>query len=178
MSLIKNKIRTIEDYPKQGIKYRDITTLLKDPDGLQQVIVQLVEHFQPQINQIDVVAGVEARGFVLGGALAFALAKGFVPIRKQGKLPAKVQAASYQLEYGTDCLEIHEDAVWPGCRVLLVDDLLATAGTALAAASLVERLHGLVHEMAFIVNLPQLGGQQKLQGQGYRFIALTEFSGD
>lgn len=175
---IKEKIRTIPDYPKKGIMYRDITTLLKDALGFRLVVDQLRERYQPQLDQIDLVAGIEARGFVVGGALAYALGKGFVPVRKHGKLPAKVISAEYQLEYGTDRLEVHQDAIWSGCRVLLIDDLLATAGTALAATGLIEQLGGKIHEMVFIVNLPDLGGEQKLTAKNYRVHALSEFAGE
>lgn len=136
----KEKIRTVSDYPKKGILFRDITTLLKDATSFCAVIDCFRERYQDKLQPIDLVAGIEARGFMIGSALAYALHKGFVPIRKSGKLPAHVMSAEYKLEYGTDRVEIHTDAIWPGCRVLLVDDLIATGGTALAAAEVIEKL--------------------------------------
>lgn len=176
--LIKEKIRTIPNYPKSGILFRDITTLLKDAVGFRLVIDDFRARYAEHVQKIDLVVGIEARGFVIGGALAYALGKGFIPIRKSGKLPAKVMSIDYNLEYGIDRMEIHEDAIWKGCRVLLVDDLLATGGTALASAELIEKLGGQVHEIAFIVNLPDLGGQQKLTERNYRIFYLAEFEGE
>ncbi len=174
---IKSRIRTIPDYPKKGIMFRDITSLIKDPVGFRLVIDSLCKRYLPISDDIDVIVGVEARGFILGGALAYALGKGFIPIRKAGKLPFEVLSHEYELEYGTDTVEIHKDALEPGCRVLLVDDLLATGGTALAAAILIEKLGATVTEIAFIVNLPDLGGESKLVEDGHKVFALTEFEG-
>ena len=175
---IKSKIRTIPDHPKKGIMFRDITTLIKDPVGFRLVIDNLTQRYITGDVKFDIIAGIEARGFIIGGALSYTLGKGFVPIRKVGKLPGEVVRHEYQLEYGTDTVEIHKDAVEKGARVLVIDDLLATGGTALAAASLIEKLGGVVAEMAFIVNLPDVGGDKKLKEKGYSVYCLTEFEGD
>ncbi len=175
---IKSLIRSVPDYPKKGILFRDITTLIKDPVGFRLVIDNLTQRYRPEEMNFDVVVGIEARGFIIGGALAFALGKGFVPVRKPGKLPADVVSQEYQLEYGTDKIEIHVDALSSGQRVLLVDDLLATGGTALAAAALVEKVGGIVSEMAFIVNLPDIGGERRILEKGYRIFSLTDFEGE
>ncbi|MDT9546426.1 MAG: adenine phosphoribosyltransferase [Chlorobium sp.] len=175
---IKSRIRAIPDYPKKGIMFRDITTLIKDPVGFRLVIDGLTQRYLENGVDFDVVVGVEARGFILGSALAYTLGKGFVPVRKPGKLPADVVSQEYELEYGTDKVEIHVDAIERGTRVLLVDDLLATGGTALAAAALVEKVGGVIAEMAFIVNLPDIGGERKILEKGYRVFSLTEFEGE
>jgi len=175
---IKGRIRTIPDYPKKGIMFRDITTLLKDAVGFKLVIDNLTDKYKSGDLQFDIIAGIEARGFILGGALAYTLGKGFVPIRKPGKLPGETVDQEYTLEYGVDRMEIHIDAIDRGSRVLIVDDLLATGGTAAAAAKLIEKLGGVVAEMAFIVNLPDIGGEKKLIDLGYSVYSLTEFEGD
>lgn len=175
---IKSRIRTIPDHPQKGIMFRDITTLIKDPVGFRLVIDNLTQRYIKGDIEFDLIVGIEARGFIIGGALSYTLGKGFIPIRKPGKLPAEVETQEYQLEYGTDEIEIHKDAIEKSSKVLLVDDLLATGGTALAAATLVEKLGGIVAEMAFIVNLPDIGGSTKLQEKGYNVFALTEFEGD
>lgn len=175
---IKSRIRTIPDHPKKGIMFRDITTLIKDPVGFRLVIDNLTQRYIKGDIDFDIIVGIEARGFILGGALSYTLGKGFAPIRKPGKLPAEVISEEYQLEYGTDKMEIHTDAMEEGARVLLVDDLLATGGTALAAAALIEKLGGHVAEMTFIVDLPDVGGRKKLTEKGYNIFALTEFEGD
>jgi adenine phosphoribosyltransferase len=175
---IKSKIRTIADYPKKGIMFRDITTLIKDPVGFRLVIDSLTQRYIEGAIPFDVIVGIESRGFILGGALAYTLGKGFVPIRKKGKLPSKTVKQEYELEYGTDIIEIHEDALEKGDRVLLIDDLLATGGTALAAAALCEQLGAGISEIAFIVNLPDVGGEKRLKDKGYRLHYLTEFEGD
>jgi len=175
---IKSKIRTIPDYPKKGIMFRDITTLIKDPVGFRLVIDNLTQRYVQGDVSFDVIVGIESRGFIIGGALAYSLGKGFVPVRKKGKLPAEKVSHEYELEYGTDVVEMHVDSVGKGSRVLLIDDLLATGGTALAAAALIEKVGGIVAEMAFIVNLPDVGGAKRLAEKGYRFYALTEFEGD
>lgn len=175
---IKSKIRTVPDYPKTGIMFRDITTLIQDPVGFRLVIDNLTQRYISTDIEYDVIAGIEARGFIMGGALSYTLGKGFVPIRKKGKLPAEVVSQEYDLEYGTDIIEIHKDAFPQGAKVLLVDDLLATGGTALAAAALIEKLGGKVVEIAFIVNLPDVGGEAKLKEKGYPIYSLTEFEGD
>jgi adenine phosphoribosyltransferase len=175
---IKSRIRTIPDYPKKGIMFRDITTLIKDPVGFRLVIDSLTQRYIEGAIPFDVIVGIESRGFILGGALAYTLGKGFVPIRKKGKLPSKTVKQEYELEYGTDIIEIHEDALEKGDRVLLIDDLLATGGTALAAAALCEQLGAAISEIAFIVNLPDVGGEKRLKDKGYRLHYLTEFEGD
>jgi adenine phosphoribosyltransferase len=159
---LKKLIREVPDFPKPGILFYDITTLLKDPTGLRTVIDALKERYQGA--GVAQVLGVEARGFIFAPALAYALGAGFVPVRKPKKLPAKAVREEYQLEYGTDALEIHEDAVQPGQRVLIVDDLLATGGTAAAAARLAERLGGVVAGFGFVVELDFLKGREKLAG--------------
>ena len=163
MDQLKAKIRNIPDFPKPGILFYDITTLLRDGDGFHASIAALAQPFQDQ--QIDLVVGIESRGFILGGAVAEALGAGFVPVRKAGKLPFKAVKESYALEYGTDALEIHEDAVVPGQRVVIVDDVIATGGTAKATASLVRTLGGTVHALAFLVELEFLNGREKLAGE-------------
>ncbi|NOR11066.1 MAG: adenine phosphoribosyltransferase [Desulfovibrionaceae bacterium] len=175
---IKTKIRTVPDYPKKGIMFRDITTLIKDPVGFRLVIDNLTQRYISGNVEFDVIVGIEARGFIMGGALSYTLCKGFVPIRKAGKLPYEVEEQEYALEYGTDKIEIHKDAFKKGAKILVVDDLLATGGTALAAASLIEKLGGEVVEMAFIVNLPDVGGEKKLTDKGYKLYSLTEFEGE
>jgi adenine phosphoribosyltransferase len=162
MDDLKKLIREIPDWPKPGILFYDLTTLLQDPEGLSTVVEKLTERFQGE--KIDVVAGIEARGFILAPAVALRLGTGFVPIRKPNKLPWQTSRVSYQLEYGTDTLEIHQDAVRPGQRVLLLDDLLATGGTAAAAATLLRQLGGDVAGIAFAVELTFLNGRAKLPG--------------
>jgi adenine phosphoribosyltransferase len=163
MDQLRAKIRNVPDFPKPGILFYDITTLLRDPEGFHGVIDALAAPFRGQ--QIDLVVGIESRGFILGGAVAEALGAGFVPVRKPGKLPAKAVKESYALEYGIDTLEIHEDAVQPGQRVVIVDDVIATGGTAKATASLVRKLGGTVHALAFLVELDFLHGREKLAGE-------------
>jgi adenine phosphoribosyltransferase len=175
---IKSRIRTIPDHPKKGIMFRDITTLIKDPVGFRLVIDNLTQRYIKDDINFDIIVGIEARGFIIGGALSYTLGKGFVPIRKPGKLPHEVISQEYQLEYGTDKVEIHKDAINKGDRILLVDDLLATGGTALASVALVEKLGGVISEIAFIVNLPDVGGYKKLKDKGYNVFCLTEFEGD
>ena len=178
MMSIKSRIRTIQDHPKKGIMFRDITTLIKDPVGFRLVIDNFTQRYIRGDINFDLIVGIEARGFIIGGALSYTLGKGFVPIRKLGKLPAEVVRHEYELEYGTDTVEVHKDAITKGSKILLVDDLLATGGTALAAAALIEKLGGTVTEMAFIVNLLDVGGYRKLKDKGYNVFFLTEFEGD
>ena len=175
---IKSKIRTIPNYPKKGIMFRDITTLIKDPVGFRLVIDTLTQRYINADIAFDSIVGIESRGFIIGAALAYTLGKGFIPIRKKGKLPAEVVSQEYELEYGTDKIEIHKDALKKGERVLLVDDLLATGGTALASAALIEKLGAVVAEMCFIVDLPEVGGKKRLKDKGYKLFALTEFEGE
>ncbi len=158
--------------------FRDITTLIKDPVGFRLAIDNLAQRYITDKMDFDVIVGIEARGFILGGALSYTLGKGFAPIRKAGKLPADVVTQEYELEYGSDQVEMHKDAIEKGARVLLVDDLLATGGTALAAAALIEKLGGVVFETAFIVNLPDVGGEKRLTDKGYKVFSLTEFAGE
>lgn len=162
MDDLKKLIREVPDYPKPGILFYDLTTLLKDKQGFHTLIDRLCEHYRGQ--SIDVVAGIEARGFIFAPALAYRLGAGFVPVRKPKKLPAKTASVSYALEYGTDTLEIHEDAVKPGQRVIICDDLLATGGTAAATGKLVAKLGGKIEGAAFAVELTFLNGRSKLDG--------------
>jgi len=162
MNELKKLIREVPDYPKPGILFYDLTTLLKDKKGFHTLIDCLCEHYNG--HKIDVVAGIEARGFIFAPALAYRLGAGFVPVRKPKKLPAKTSSVSYALEYGTDTLEMHEDAVQKGDRVIVCDDLLATGGTAAAAVKLVQQLGGVVDGAAFAVELTFLNGRRKLQG--------------
>jgi adenine phosphoribosyltransferase len=174
---IKSRIRTIPDYPKKNIMFRDITTLLKDAVGFRLMIDQLTQRYVKGDIKFDVVVGIESRGFIIGGALSYTLGKGFVPIRKQGKLPAATVKQEYELEYGTDVIEMHSDAIMEGSKVLLIDDLLATGGTALASAKLIEGVGAEIAEMAFVVNLPDIGGYEKLVSKNYKVFTLTEFEG-
>lgn len=173
---IKSRIRTIPHYPKQGIMFRDITTLLKDPVGLKLVCDELFRRYSDA--KIDKVVGIESRGFIIGAPLAYLLGVGFVPIRKPGKLPAETIGHDYELEYGRDRVEIHTDAISAGERVLLVDDLIATGGTAEAAASLIKKIGGKIVECAFVIDLPDVGGRKRLEQQDYKVFALCEFEGD
>lgn len=177
MKDIKDYIRTIPDYPKQGIMFRDITTLLNDPEGFELAVEGLVEHGRSVVRQIDHVAGIEARGFILGGAVAHRLKAGFVPVRKKGKLPWKTIGQEYALEYGTDSVEIHVDAVQPGQHVLLVDDLIATGGTAEAAIKLIERAGAHVVACSFVIDLPELGGRARLEEMDKPVLTLCAFEG-
>src|SRR5690606_23377807 len=173
---IKSRIRTIPRYPLPGVMFRDVTTLRKDPDGVRLTIGRLAGRYRSA--PIDLVAGIDARGFNLPPALAFAPGKGFVPIRKKRKLPGRTLSAQYSLDYGVDSIEIHVDAIEPGQRVLLVDDLIATGGTALGAVELIEQSGGVLHGCCFIVDLPELGGMARLRARGVEGFALTDFAGD
>jgi adenine phosphoribosyltransferase len=175
VELISSAIRTIPDYPKPGILFRDITTLLGDGRAFHAAVEALVEPWRAA--KPDKVAGLEARGFILGGAVAAALQVGFVPIRKRGKLPHQSIRERYALEYGTDELEIHVDAVREGERVLVVDDLVATGGTALASVTLVERLHAKVVGASFVIELPDLGGAERIRARGVSVHSLVSFAG-
>lgn len=172
---IKSKIRTVPDYPKQGIMFRDITTLLKDPVGLRIAINELVHRYTGM--KIDKVAGIESRGFIVGAPLAYALGVGFVPIRKKGKLPAQTIGQDYELEYGVDRVEIHTDAIAEGEKILLVDDLIATGGTAEAAVNLIRKVGGQIVECAFIIDLPEIGGNARLERLNCLVFALCKFEG-
>ena len=173
---IKSLIRTIPHYPKQGVQFRDITTLLKDPLGLKVTVDELYKRYADQ--RIDKVVGIESRGFMVGTPLAYKLGVGFIPVRKQGKLPAETLGHDYELEYGSDRVEIHTDAIEKGERILLVDDIIATGGTAIAAAALIEKLGGELVECAFIIDLISLGGRKRLEAKGHKMFALCEFEGD
>ncbi|MBW2578650.1 MAG: adenine phosphoribosyltransferase [Deltaproteobacteria bacterium] len=173
---IKGLIRTIPDHPKPGIQFRDITTLLLDPAGIRSAVTQLAEPFSG--DQIQKVAGVEARGFIFGLAVALQLDVGFVPIRKPGKLPWETVGEDYELEYGTDRVEVHRDAIQAGERVLLVDDLIATGGTAAAAIRVIERVGGTVEACAFVIELPDLGGRSRVEGNGRRILSICSFEGE
>lgn len=172
---LKGLIRTIENYPKPGIMFRDVTTLLGDAQGFKAAIAQMAEPWRTR--PVDAVAGIEARGFILGGAIADRLGCGFIPIRKKGKLPWKTIGQEYTLEYGVDVIEMHEDACRPGERILIVDDLIATGGTAEAAIKLVRRSRGEVVGATFIIDLPDLGGAAKLAAHGIQLHALMAFEG-
>ncbi len=160
---LKQHIRHVPDFPKAGILFYDITTLLRDPQGFRMTVDMLATPYQTE--HIDAVVGIESRGFILGAAVAERIGAGFIPIRKPGKLPAKALTESYDLEYGKDALEIHEDAVHAGQRILIVDDVLATGGTASAAAKMVRRLGGELHGLAFLIELLGLNGKAKLEGE-------------
>jgi len=173
---IKSRIRTVPHYPKQGVMFRDITTLLKDPVGFRVTINEFVHRYTG--SRIDKIAAIESRGFIVGAALAFQLGVGFVPVRKKGKLPAATKGHDYELEYGSDRIEIHLDAIDQGDRILLVDDLLATGGTAQAAVSLIESMGGTIVECCFVIDLPDLGGRRRLEAGGQKVFTLCEFEGD
>jgi adenine phosphoribosyltransferase len=172
---LKSLIRTIPDYPKPGIMFRDVTTLLGDGQGFKAAIAQMAEPYRTV--PVHAVAGIEARGFILGGAIADRLGCGFIPIRKKGKLPWKTMGQDYELEYGTDTIEIHVDAIAKGQRILIVDDLIATGGTAEAAAKLITRAGGEIVGAAFIIDLPELGGVKRLSAAGVESHALMAFEG-
>jgi adenine phosphoribosyltransferase len=171
LNSLKSLIREIPDFPRAGILFYDITTLLKDRDGLRGTIDGLKNQYAGM--GVDVVLGIEARGFIFAPALAYAMGAGFVPVRKPKKLPADCAGITYDLEYGTDTLEIHRDAIFDGARVLIVDDLLATGGTAKATTRLVEELGGIVTGVAFVIELTFLGGREKLNG--YNIFSLLQY---
>jgi adenine phosphoribosyltransferase len=173
LDYIKSKIRTVPDFPKKGILFKDITTLISDPKGLSYTIELLHNRYASM--QLTKVVGIEARGFIFGSALAHQLKIGFVPIRKKGKLPAKTIAVSYDLEYGQDTIEMHEDALENNDRVILVDDLLATGGTALAAIELISKFSCSLLETSFIINLKDLPGENRLKASGNKFFSLLEY---
>ena len=173
---IKSKIRTIENYPIDGVMFRDITTLFKDSEGLRDAINLLVERYKDL--KIDKIAAIEARGFLLGAPLAYLLNIGLVLIRKPGKLPSETIDQEYKLEYGSDRIEIHVDAIDKGEKVLIVDDLIATGGTAEAAVRLVQKMKGEIVECCFIIDLPDIGGRSRLEGMGQKVFTLCEFEGD
>ena len=173
---IKSKIRTIENYPIKGVMFRDITTLLKDPEGLRDSINKLVDRYK-DLN-IDKIVAIESRGFIIGAPLAYLLNVGLVLIRKPGKLPSETIDQDYKLEYGTDRIEIHVDAIEKGEKVLIVDDLIATGGTAEASVKLVQKMKAEIIECCFVVNLPELGGSARLESLGQKVFTLCEFKGE
>ena len=172
---IESRIRTIPDHPKPGVLFRDITTLLQDAAGLRLCVERMVAPFGGA--RIDKVAGIEARGFILGGAIAHQLEAGFVPLRKPGKLPWRTIGQDYELEYGRDRIEMHEDAVGAGEQILLVDDLIATGGTARAAIRLLEQVGARLVGVAVIVELPDLGGRARVESMGHKLVSLVRFEG-
>ena len=172
---VRDYIRTIVDFPHEGIMFRDVTTLFTDPRGFRMAIDQMLHPYAGE--QIDKVVGLEARGFILGGAIAHQLSVGFVPIRKKGKLPGTTISQDYTLEYGEAIVEIHDDAIEPGEKILVVDDLLATGGTAAAGIKLIERLGGEIISCAFVIDLPDLGGRKVLEDLGMDVHALCAFEG-
>jgi len=173
--ILRDSIRTIPDYPKAGIQFRDITPLLADARAFRRTVDELVQPFAGQ--RLDKVAGVEARGFILGGAVAHQLSIGFVPLRKKGKLPYRTRSVEYALEYGVDIMEMHLDAVCEGERVILVDDLIATGGTAMAAVELLAQAGVEIVAAAFVIDLPDLGGADRLRAAGVAVSTLVSFEG-
>ncbi|MCP4755486.1 MAG: adenine phosphoribosyltransferase [Proteobacteria bacterium] len=171
---LKDKIRTIPNWPIKGVMFRDITTVLQQPEAFRESIDLFYDRYKDM--EIDKIVGIDARGFIFGSVLAYKLGKGFIPVRKKGKLPYKTIAAEYSLEYGTDSVEMHQDAIEKGEKVLVVDDLIATGGTISAAVQLVEQLGGDVVECAFLVELPDLKGREKIKN--YKIFCLTEFEGE
>jgi adenine phosphoribosyltransferase len=171
---IKEKIRTIPNWPIEGVMFRDITTLCQDPAGLREACDLLYDRYKDMA--IDKIVGIDARGFIFGAVLAYKMNLGFVPVRKKGKLPYKTVEAAYSLEYGDSVVEMHEDAIEKGEKVLIVDDLIATGGTIAAAVKLVETLGGEILELAFVIELPDLKGREKIKG--HKIFALTEFEGE
>ncbi|MEZ9130339.1 adenine phosphoribosyltransferase [Vibrio breoganii] len=173
--LIKASIKSIPDYPKPGILFRDVTSLMEDAKAYQATIEMLIERYQGM--GFTKVVGTEARGFLFGAPLALELGVGFVPVRKPGKLPRNTISQSYELEYGTDVLEIHTDAITEGDKVLVVDDLLATGGTIEATTKLIRQLGGVVEHAAFVINLPEIGGDKRIEKMGIEVFSLCEFDG-
>jgi adenine phosphoribosyltransferase len=173
---IKSKIRTIKNYPIDGVMFRDITSLLKDAEGLKEVVDEFFKRYKDL--KIDKIAAIEARGFIIGAPLAYLLNIGLVLIRKPGKLPANTIEQEYQLEYGFDKIEIHTDAIKKGERVLIVDDLIATGGTAEAAVKLIEKMEAEIVECCFVIDLPDIGGRKKLLNMGQKIFTLCEFEGE
>jgi len=173
---IKSKIRTIKNYPIKGVLFRDITTLLKDPEGLRDSINELVDRYKDL--KIDKIVAIESRGFIIGAPLAYLLNVGLVLIRKPGKLPAETIDQDYKLEYGTDRIEVHVDAIEKDEKVLIVDDLIATGGTAEATVRLVQKMKGDIVECCFIIDLPDIGGRKRLENMGQKVFTLCEFEGE
>ena len=176
LNIIKKAIRTIPDFPKKGIMFRDITTLLQEPSAFKEACDALYERYKDK--NIDVVVGIESRGFIFGAVLAYKLGVSFVLVRKPGKLPYETISEEYELEYGTDKIEMHVDSVKKDDKVLVVDDLIATGGTALATCNLVKKLGGVIVECSFVVDLPDIKGREKLENSGYKTFCLVEFEGE
>lgn len=174
--IVKAAIRTVPDWPKPGVMFRDITTVLQDRSAFRVLIDAFVHRYHRQ--QIDAIVGVDARGFIVGSPLAYELNAAFIPVRKKGKLPFDTVSESYQLEYGKAEVELHKDALKPGDRVILVDDLIATGGTMLAAANLIRRLGADLVECAAIIDLPELGGSQRLRDEGLQLFTVCSFEGE
>ncbi len=174
---LKAHIRTVPDWPVPGVQFRDITPLLQDPQVFRALIDAFVSRYREPSRRPDVVAGIDARGFILGAVVAYELQVGFVPIRKKGKLPFTTVEETYELEYGSATVELHVDAVHPGQRVLLIDDLIATGGTMMASKNLLEQLGATVMEGAAIVDLPELGGSDKLKAAGLNLFTLVDYAG-
>lgn len=173
MADLKAFCRSVPDFPKKGILFRDITTLIREGDKFKEVIDTIGARYEGK--GVDVVVGIESRGFIIGAALAYKLGVGFVPVRKKGKLPWRTYQATYDLEYGTDTLEVHQDAVMPGQKVVIIDDLIATGGTAGAVIELVEKLKGKIIEVAFLIELTDLKGRDKIQKKNYPIYSLLQF---
>ena len=173
---IKSRIRTVPDYPKPGVQFRDITPLLEDPIGLRLAVEGLAAPYKGM--EVDKVAGIEARGFILGSAVAVSLEAGFVLVRKAGKLPGETIGHDYDLEYGTDRVEIHKDAIKQGERVLLIDDLIATGGTASAAVQVIEQCGGEIVGVGVVIDLPDLGGSKRIEAHGLKGTSLCSFGGE
>jgi adenine phosphoribosyltransferase len=176
LTLIKDSIATVPNYPKEGIMFRDVTTLLADPNAFKETIDAFIAAYKDQ--GFTKIIGTESRGFIFGAPLSYALGIPFIPVRKPGKLPREVISQSYQLEYGEDVLELHTDSIVAGDKVLLVDDLLATGGTIEATAKLVQKLGGIATDAAFVVSLPELGGEQRVADLGIKILKLAEFEGE
>ncbi len=174
---LKDHIRTVPDWPAPGVQFRDITPLLQDPNVFRAMVDAFVQRYSDPLLRPDVVAGIDARGFILGAVVAYELKTGFIPIRKKGKLPFTTVQETYELEYGSATVELHADAVQAGDRVLLIDDLIATGGTMMAGKNLLERLGAIVIEGAAIVDLPELGGSQKLGAAGLPLFTLVHYAG-
>ncbi len=176
-TFLRQHIRTVPDWPAPGVQFRDITPLLQDPAVFRVLIDAFARRYRDAALRPDIVAGLDARGFIIGAVLAYELERGFVPIRKKGKLPFTTVAQTYELEYGSATVELHTDAVLPGQRVLLVDDLIATGGTMMAGKILLERLGAIVMEAVAIVELPELGGSERLRETGMPLFTLVQFAG-
>ncbi|MBU0993090.1 MAG: adenine phosphoribosyltransferase [Proteobacteria bacterium] len=171
---LAEKIRTVPNWPIKGVMFRDITTLLQEPEAFKETMARFYDRYKEM--DVDKIVGIDARGFIFGAVLAYRLGVGFIPVRKKGKLPYKTIQAEYSLEYGTDVVEMHEDAINKGDRVVIIDDLIATGGTISAAVKLVEELGGDILECAFVVELPELNGREKIPGQNV--FCLCEFEGE